>query len=188
MSWKILRWSPFKQTVVFLIVGLLIGMGTAYILPQTTGDEMFTGIGEQLAERLPQSSQRLEMFRVIFVNNLRISLLIVLSGIVTNLIPVGILTANGVVLGFVSAYVGRQMGFLFVLLLLLPHGVFEFPALIISGIIGVQLTFDVRQHFKERDWEGVAKQTIIALRKHLIKVVPLLLVAAFVESWLISLV
>lgn len=67
-----------------------------------------------------------------------------------------------------------------VFLAIVPHGIFELPAFLLSAAIGLRLGREVlkrkgERHLKKELWNG--------LRMYLILILPLLLIAALIESF-----
>jgi uncharacterized membrane protein SpoIIM required for sporulation len=71
---------------------------------------------------------------------------------------------------------------LMVFLLIAPHGVVEIPAFLLSVAIGLK---QVREFFKEEGERNLEKELGDGLRVYLILILPLLLIAALIESGLI---
>jgi stage II sporulation protein M len=146
---------------------------------------------EDITKALGTSLDPLEgriSFWYIFGNNIRAVFIIALLGLVsfgTLGMLAYIINASliGGVLGIFKAF-----GFSPLLLLaagILPHGIFELPALIISSAavlhIGVMVvTPEVRKTLGETLIEGIADWAKINLGL----VIPLLLIAAAIETWI----
>jgi stage II sporulation protein M len=111
-------------TLVFS-VGLLLGMVTQNeALRDLIPIEEY---GEMLSP-LPQS----DFFLFILFNNIFTLLLSFFLSPLLLVVPVLSLTANGWVLAFIGGWVVEQESLGFLLAGVLPHGVFELPALIIA--------------------------------------------------------
>lgn len=78
---------------------------------------------------------------LIFGNNLRAAVYMLLSGVLFGIVTVVSLVLNGLMVGVVFAKVGAQGAGLWqtVLFGLLPHGIFELPAIFISSAFGLKL-------------------------------------------------
>ncbi len=92
-----------------------------------------------LAEKM-RLTNWLGQFRIIFFNNLLVSLVIILAGGILPILPVilGILP-NGFIIGLMAGFFEYKQvltkGNFF--LSLIPHGIFEIPAIIISAAVGM---------------------------------------------------
>jgi len=124
----------------------------------------------------------LELIRFIFVNNLKSSFFAMLLGIFFGIIPFMIILVNGYVLGFVANKTVSSEGF-FVLWRLLPHGIFELPAVFISAAIGLKLGLFLFVS-KDKSWKEFKKWIVDAFRIFVFIVIPLLVVAAIIEGGL----
>lgn len=120
-----------------------------------------------------------ETVLLIFFNNFQASFFAILLGIGFGIIPLIIAIINGYLIGFVSrSVVEMESGW--ILLRLIPHGIFELPAFLFSVSLGLKIGlsfFDSKKSMKNE----VKK----ALKFFLFVVVPLLFIAAIIESLLI---
>lgn len=122
-----------------------------------------------------------EITGFIFLNNLQSSFSGMVGGIVFSIFPLFGTIVNGYILGVVS-FLSVQVGGFGVLFRLLPHGIFELPAVFISLGIGIRLgTF----LFTKKKKDKLSEWFLDSLRVFLLVVFPLLLVAAFIEGLLI---
>lgn len=120
---------------------------------------------------------------IIFFNNLLASLQVMLLGVLLCIPPLLGLLANGALLGSVLGML-HQQGFNivpFLILGILPHGIFELPAFFISAAfglkIGFRLLFPLPPHGRKESL-GMAWKEYWALFP---LVVMLLILAAFIE-------
>ena len=121
----------------------------------------------------------LETIFLIFLNNLQASGLAMILGIGFGIIPLIIGIINGYLVGFVSREAVNVEG-ISILWRLIPHGIFEIPAVLIS--IGIGLKLGVTVLDKKKGLKKEIKKTLIFF---LFVVAPMLLIAAIVESFLI---
>ena len=84
---------------------------------------------------------------------------------------------NGGLIGWFAQKEG-----LIVFLAIVPHGIFEIPAFLLSVSIGLK---QVREFFKEEGERNLEKELGDGVGAYLILVLPLLLIAALIESCLI---
>lgn len=119
----------------------------------------------------------------IFLNNLQSALLGMVLGLFFGIMPLINSVGNGVVLGFVFRKVYAFSG-LNDFWRILPHGVFELPAIFIALGLGLRLGSTV---FFKRDKNGVLYHLKKAILAFLCVILPLLLIAAIIEGLLIGL-
>lgn len=82
------------------------------------------------------------MVFALFVNNLEVSLTMLAGGLLFAAVPVIGALANGALVGYVLAQLSRATGASPLLLFaagVLPHGIFEIPAYILSSSVGLRL-------------------------------------------------
>jgi len=124
-----------------------------------------------------QNLRPIELISFIMANNLKVAFFGMLLGIVFGIIPTLALVVNGYVLGFVLHRSILDQG-IFIIWRLLPHGIFEIPAILISTSLGIKLGINLRNfkvNFKS------------ALRIFIFIVVPLLVIAGIIEGLFIAL-
>ena len=80
----------------------------------------------------------LGLIRFIIFNNVKSAFFGLIFGLFFAIIPLGILIINGYVLGFVASKSASSEGLL-ILWRLLPHGILEIPAVLISVALGIRL-------------------------------------------------
>jgi stage II sporulation protein M len=144
-----------------------------------------TKIMEILEEILlkTQGMNTLELIFFIITNNVQTSFLGMIFGFILGIFPLITIIVNGYLLGFVSSMaVGVESGFS--LLKLLPHGIFEIPAIVLSLGIGLKLgTFP----FKKNPRKTLKKYLTNSIRVFFLVVLPLLVLAGIIEGSLIFL-
>ena len=119
---------------------------------------------------------------IIFLNNLQAALLIFLGGATFGVLTLFILTTNGIVIGVVWHMMQDEGGVVGFLVGILPHGIFEIPALLIAGGLGLLLAEELYHELKGRGDAGQVAQGLG--RTFLLIVIPLLAVAAIIESFI----
>tara|TARA_Y100000310_G_scaffold89035_1_gene86163 strand:+ start:1597 stop:2199 length:603 start_codon:yes stop_codon:yes gene_type:complete len=123
-----------------------------------------------------------EMISFIFFNNLGASFFAVVLGVVLGVFPIGAAIVNGYLLGFVSRFAVNESGSILILWRLLPHGIFEIPAIILSIGFGLKLGVEL---WKKDPWNVLKRNIVEAMRFFVFVIVPLLIIAAIVEGFLI---
>lgn len=99
------------------------------------------GIIEEMAQRVFEGPA-VSGILILFFNNLLASIQVMLMGFLLGIPSLLGLFANGALLGHVLATLGEQgEAWTFLLLGILPHGIFELPAFFISGAFGLKLGF-----------------------------------------------
>jgi len=119
----------------------------------------------------------LAFFAVLFLNNSFTCFLDIILGPLIGIFPMFSAFINGGILGWFA-----REGGLIIFLAIVPHGIFELPAFLLSASIGLRLGREVLKRKGERH---LKKELRNGLRIFLILVLPLLLIAALIESFLI---
>jgi stage II sporulation protein M len=122
-----------------------------------------------------------QMFDFLFKNNMVATFVGLFSGIFFGIFSFFNLIVNGFVLGFASSLSVLEDG-LFSLWRLFPHGIFELPAVFISLALGMKLGSFI---FLKNSLEKFKEFFLASINVYLFIVLPLLLIAAILESILI---
>ncbi len=149
-----------------------------------------TFISEQIMKFIEEILERTEglssfqLIKFIFFNNLKSSFSGMIFGVLFGILPVFATIVNGYILGFVSA-LSVSNGGAISLWRLLPHGIFEFPAIFISLGLGLKLGTFV---FKKNKWKFLKKNLLKSLKTFLLIIIPLLIIAGIIEGFFIAMV
>ena len=164
----------------------LIGFAAAWFFPQLTDHVM--GVLEQAIDSAGLSSvtETRDMAAAIFANNLTAAF----SAILWGLVPFAYLAAfplgfNFFLIGALGAYYVRSgVGLGSYLVSILPHGIFELPAMWLSFAIGLTLCREITALCRKRPHEPLLKTLWRCGQFFSLGVVPLLILAAFAEAYL----
>lgn len=121
----------------------------------------------------------LEIIGFILFNNIKASFFALLFGIGLGIFPLLAGVANGYLVGFVAREAAEVEG-IFVLLRLLPHGIFELPAIFFSMGMGMKVGFSLLR--RKKNFKKNLKES---LRFFVFVILPLLIVAGIIEGILI---
>ncbi|MFA5061319.1 MAG: stage II sporulation protein M [Candidatus Pacearchaeota archaeon] len=169
-----IKWHIVLSLGIFSFIFIL-----GFLFPILFREEILSLISELMF--LVEGKNLYEMIIFIFLNNLKVSFIAMISGIFIGLFPLITLIVNGYVLGFVARESVELQG-LSILWRLLPHGIFELPAVFFSTGIGLKIGLDL---FK-KDWKKKIKHNFNeGLRFFISVVIPFLIIAALIESALI---
>ena len=180
-SWNYIKnsknfiYSAILVFIAFFLIGFFIPV------PKEIAEQILKFIEELL--RQTENMNQYEITRFIFFNNLQSSFTGMLFGVFLGIFPLIVAMFNGYILGFVSLLSVGNGGFV-VLWKLLPHGIFELPAVFISLGLGLKLGTFVFQKNKTKSFRDYFWNS---LKSFLLIVLPLLVVAAIIEGALISL-
>ena len=177
MSYK--RWLFIS---IFLFgIGLVLGFGTpAGITELFTEDiEAIEEFGKYLME-LPQPA----IFIFIFLKNVSVVLFSFALSPIFCLIPILTLVVNGWTIGLISTSVIEERSVGFLLAGLLPHGIFELPALIIAEAAALSFGLAVMFSAVNRERRAQLLPNLKQNMKYILISLALLLVAAIIEAYL----
>ncbi len=161
--------------IFFLIIGVLVSItnpekSTYYI-------ELFKKTFGWITQLDP-----FERMLAIFKNNAINSLLALILGIGFGFVPFFLVAVNGLFLGMVAEVFSTEKGILFVLAAVLPHGIIELPMVFLSAAIGLRLGYEMFR-FLKGERTNLKQEFMQGLWFYLVRIAPLLFVAAVVESY-----
>ena len=177
-SWRYLNES---KNYIFIVIGLFIlFLLMGFISPIFFADKI-TEMVKGLLNRFAGVSG-LKLVWMIFANNVNASLFGLVFGLFLGIFPVILTVVNGYLVGFVSNKVVSEVGYTS-LWRLLPHGIFELPAVFISFGLGIKLGMFI---FDKKPGKELLYRIKGSLRVILFIILPLLFIAAVIEGVLIS--
>lgn len=144
----------------------------------------FTFLDEMLRELILQTQdlKGIDMIIFIFNNNIKSAFFGMVFGVLLGIVPLINSLFNGLVLGYVMNLVWAVSGFSD-FWRILPHGVFELPAIFIALGTGLRLGFFVFSKDRKKELIRRFKGT---LGVFFVFVLPLLVIAAIIEGLLIN--
>ena len=184
LSHGLLKHELFSTAAAFGVLTLL-GFAVSLARPELAQGvlERFTAQIEQLGltSDVPQS----QMMATLFFNNITASLLSMLYGLIPFL-PLSALAlgTNALMLGaFAAIYQQQGIGLGVYVLGVLPHGIFELSALILSCALGLLLCRTGTERILKKSDTPFFRRVLDCIRVFLTFSVPLLLVAALIETY-----
>ncbi|MDK2869050.1 MAG: stage sporulation protein [Pyrococcus sp.] len=167
---------------LLLFVGSLVGIFLSfdYITNETINKHGEINVMPLLEKEF--NEEKLS-FSYIFVNNLRVVLLLSFGGVLTfggltflnlilNGINLGILFYDSLLLGDLKAF----------FLLIFPHGVFEIPGMIIAGAAGFKIPYEVLRFALSKKEEIITEEDAKEFFKLVSISIVLIFIAALIES------
>jgi len=179
LSWDFINESrKFIYLIILVFVGFML-IGFFAPVPDSIKQQIFDFIKELIAKT--QGMSQLDLIQFIFLNNLQSSFMGMILGVVFGIFPIIATIVNGYLWGVIGSLSVDSEGILS-LWRILPHGIFELPAIFISLGLGLKIgTFifekEKSKSFKEFFWNS--------LRVFIFIVLPLLIIAAVIEGSLI---
>ncbi|MDI9609939.1 MAG: stage II sporulation protein M [Archaeoglobaceae archaeon] len=171
----------FVMLSAFFLFSAYFGYLIADLFPELAKKEI-ESIQEFLKDFASNKNSPVLIFLLILVNNSVKSFIAMLLGIFFGVIPLLFLFINGIVIGILAKIVGEKIGLGVFLLLLLPHGILEIPAVILACSYGFWLGIEFL-----KDRKTIRGKLKYSINRFLKVVLPMLIIAAFVETALIIL-
>ncbi len=183
--------TALRISFIVFMLAAIIGVFSTYQDPQFAnvilGDGYIAMTEENIANGDPlavyKDDQPFLMFIQIFSNNLKVSIFTFIGGLFFGVGTLGILFSNGVMLGTFQYYFARHDLLLDSFLTIWQHGATEICAIIIAG--GAGLTIGKHLLFPGTLPRFVAfKLGVTRGMRVLMGIVPVILLAAFIESFI----
>lgn len=189
-EWNLFKQSYWKMFVMFFV--LFIGSSVAsYFLFLGKEDELtflLIKIQEMFIEKglfdLDMSS--FELAIMLLKNNATASFIIYATGIIPLFIPaIFIIIGNGALAGivFASMKTAGQGILLPILTGIVPHGIFEIPAIVLSASLAFYVSAGIIRKIVREDI-SLREYLFNSVKTFLLVVLPLLVIAAFVEAYI----
>ena len=179
--------TPLRPYLLVIITLFLLataaGYVSAYFNPDII-DELMGQFEETYGWIAEESPIMIMLF--IFANNTINSFIAMLLGTFFGIWPVIFILVNGYFIGVVVFSSVQEYGILVVLFALLPHGIIELPAIFISASMGLRLgVLAFQKIFKIKDVR-FKYELFSAIRFFVTVIVPLLFIAAIIETFITS--
>lgn len=126
-----------------------------------------------------------KLFFTILLHNVVATIFLLISGLIVGIIPTLAIGVNGFVLGVVYRQTAELIGYSKAALKVLPHGVFELPALLLAASYGLWLGVTVVRRIRGRESTPIRFHIEHSFRRYFAIVFPLLIIAAAIETALI---
>lgn len=150
------------------------------------GEDIPASVFEGVLGNIPDPTEAtlIEMFIAILSNNVLASFIFLASGIVVGVPPLLFIIVNGFFVGWVSYSAAAELGLGYVISTLLPHGIIEIPAITLCAAMGVGLGYQIINRIRRiGGLQGYVQESLSLFVR---RIVPLLIVAAVIETALIG--
>jgi stage II sporulation protein M len=182
------RYLYDMRAFIGIVVALfLLSAAIGYMVPAASPEAtsaLLSGLQDK-AESLSGQSPPAMMLGI-FANNAVGSLMALLLGLIAGLFPLFFVASNGMVIGIMLEIVVEKLGAAGGATVfaagILPHGVLELPAVLISTAIGLKLGYAALRTLLKGDGR-VAAELKDGLLIFLFWLVPILFLAAFIETF-----
>ena len=180
--WNYLKNS--KEFIYGIVVIFFIFALIGFFIPasESVREQLLSFMKEILAKT--EGMSQFELIKFIFFNNAQSSFYGLIFGVLIGIFPLVATVLNGYFLGFVAS-ISVQADGASVLWRLLPHGIFELPAVFISLGLGVKFGTFI---FQKKRLKLFKEYFFNSLRVFFLVVIPLLIIAAIIEGSLMFLI
>ncbi|KXB05194.1 hypothetical protein AKJ51_05260 [candidate division MSBL1 archaeon SCGC-AAA382A20] len=175
--------SSIKLPLIFAVIIFVISlMGGIFVI------KGYPSVAESLLDELRrfagqfEEADPLQRMAIILLNNAGKAFMSILLGAFLGIFPVFFLLINGAFIGIFSVYIMQNKGIRYLLAVILPHGVIEIPAVLISAAIGIKIGMEF--YSKVTDTGNISKELKIGVRFFFFWILPSLVLAAFIESFI----
>jgi stage II sporulation protein M len=176
--------SPLANAIIIVLLLFFATVTVGWIgsaRDPAVGEELMKLFEKEVAGQM-DGDNPYDMCVKLFFNNLQACILLFLGGATFGILTIFIMSLNGIVIGAIMEMVSREHTALFVAAAIVPHGIFEIPAFIISGALGILLAQSLIA-----EWYGNTDSAVAAYafaRLFLAIVLPLVATAACVEAFI----
>lgn len=179
--------QSLKKYIVFSFFLFLFAVISGYIFAETHPMETMAIITELKSSfPLEEEMNNFNFFWFIFQHNVSIIFIILLLGIFAGIIPFLYILINGMILGIISQVIVHNFSWSVLFFGIIPHGIIEIPVLIISGAIGLKIgKTAILKIFRKKNY--LFQEIKQAIKFYIFILVPFLFIAAFIESFVTSL-
>ncbi len=181
MAWKFVVDS---KSYIYYIILIFFGLSLAgFFLPvPILLEQKILALIEEIIKQ-SENLYGFDLWKFIFFNNLQTSFIGLFTGVFFGIVSIVFAVFNGYLLGFVMNK-AIEIGGVGVAWRLIPHGVFELPAVFISLGLGLKLGLSFFNSKKIKDWKKYLYEFV---RVFVFIILPLLFIAAIIETLLITL-
>jgi stage II sporulation protein M len=170
----------FAASVSLFGLGALIGTAAIFYFPAIARYvEASVGGFVKIFRGLPP----LQLAGAIFLNNAIKTLFVIALGVLFGVATVFFLLVNGAALGIVFYLSVQSRGWWSSLLVIVPHGVLELPAVLLGASIGLLLGRHSLNRLFGKTHTSLGNELRQAFHFFIAVIVPLLLIAALVEAF-----
>jgi len=165
---------------IILIAGFAAGFVLSYFDP-AFGEALGNLFQEMVAGQIMGDDPPMLALQL-FLNNLEACVVIFIGGAFFGFISVAILMLNGVIIGAVLEVVRKEAGYIALFAAIVPHGIFELPAVIASGALGLMMGRAVKNELS-----GISDASFEAWRLggYFVKyIIPFVAIAAVIEAFI----
>lgn len=170
----------FAISLLIFIAGCVSGYLTSQADP-AFGNSLVTLFQKMITDEIMSNEPPLLAIQLFF-NNLEACVLLFLGGAAFGLVTLLVLSFNGIIIGGIMEVVGNKTGLFVMMAAIIPHGIFELPAVLVSATLGLMLG---RAVMMELAGQGDAIGEARVLGSLFVRyVIPFIAIAACIEAFI----
>lgn len=178
--------SEFRITHYLIISALILitGFGIGFVLSAAEpefGEGLIKLFEDMIAGQIMNEDPPMLALQL-FLNNLEACIVIFIGGAFMGIISVMILGFNGIIIGAVLEIVRKESSDIVLLASIVPHGIFELPAVIASGALGLMLGRAVKNEMA--GGSDAAPEAWNLGRIFVRYIIPFIAIAAVIEAFI----
>ena len=176
--------SSLRITAIAFGALILLGFAVSLLLPDLA-DQLFLQFAQQMAELgIMDTTGRVDVL-ALFGNNVRATVFSIAYGFIPFIyLPALSIGINSLLLGlFAGVYVNNGISLLAYFAGIVPHGIFELPALILALSSGIYLCRKVTDYVRHNEKGVMGPLMKDLLRLFVMHIIPLLMAAAVIEAY-----
>jgi len=174
--------EKIKRYILAAAIIFLMSVMTGIIITEKTveGKDIAKNITKEMIE-IKRPTPFLRMIEI-FETNIYNSIMALLFGVGS----IYTVIINGVAIGSVINFISKMHGgLLFTILIILPHGIIEISAIIISTGIGIRFGHMMYNYIIDKtNIKDIKRELIYGIRFYIKWIVPMILLAAFIEAYI----
>lgn len=174
-------WMASVAFAVLLVLGVVLGC----IFPDIAQQFVAFFTGNLSGSGIVDEDGKIHLLPLLF-NNIRAAMATISYGFLPFLfLPALSLGINALLIGFFAAfYLNNGMNMLYFCAAIIPHGIFEIPALVLSIALGLYLCGTINDYVRHNT-KGVVKSSLQdILRVLCLRAIPLFVIASFIECYI----
>jgi stage II sporulation protein M len=172
--------KPYVAFSTFLFIGSILA---GYFIANNYNEETQELLNKMKEMFLPAKEySQLQIFMFIFENNITVLSISLLFSVVAGISSLLSIIANGIILGVFSVIIAESISTEYLIAGILPHGIFEIPALIMTSSIGLRIGMvSILKLFGRK--ASFVREITGGFRFYVFIIVPLIFIAALTEAF-----
>lgn len=182
-------WMAGAAFAVLLVLGIVLGC----IFPDMAENFVLFFSSNLASNGVVDESGNIRLLPLLY-NNLRAAVMTIAYGFIPFIfLPALSLGINSMLIGFFAAfYLNNGMDMLYFLAAIVPHGILEIPALVISVALGLYLCRVINDYARHSTKGSVKAALGSILRVYCLRAAPLFIAASLIECyitpWIVTLI